>query len=555
MRYYIAALIIIFLFTGMASAWVLGDIEWASAVTGPLHKGESLSNGNYTVKVVQLTSPVPGYKKINGDIVPENPVDEPSALVDIYKNGVFMQEIVMSYLSNTYIDPDYEVNVTIPFTNPPTGFPASNATEWVYEYYNPWVTIAISVRGKPQLDVTVTTDKTAYTSSRDLIITANVAVTNNGDARARNVDVNLNTGGLQVQGGDTRQLHQYYNVLKKGESTKFNVTLVVPALINQQSYSLKADAKGTDVKDIWSNATGTVSITVSPPQNFFTISKAVRDRMYLQNTAVVTISIGNSGIYDIHDIHINDSLDEHFELKSNTSFHWDIPVLKPGQEWGTTYSIKPLETNLDGFTIPAATAQFTVNNKPYSASSNAPTIVVNGPKLIINKTVDKQTVNISEYVIVNVSVNNMGNIGTRFEVKDSLPDGVSLTAGSTSLANWSDPNTILGFNYTIRMNKEGKIELPSAVSNYTNVEYRGTTRAVLSSNKPVITVIDKSKVTSVPIGTAVPNQTTAQTIQGETTTTPIPTDDPEPTPTPITPGFGIGFAIVVLVVMAAIKRI
>ncbi len=536
MKYYITALIIIVLLTGTASAWTPGDIEWASAITGTLYKGDSLSNGDYTVKVVQLASPVPGYEKINGDIVPQNPV-QPSALLDIYKNGAFMQETVMTLQSEAYIDPDYEVMISTP------GFTAKNAKEWVYEYYNPWVKTSISVRGTPKLEVTVTTDKTAYTSSRDLIITANVTVRNSGDARAKNVDVNLNIDNLQIRGGDTRQLHQYYNVLEQGQSEKFNVILVVPSLINQQSYSLKADAKGTDVKDIWSNATGTVPITISPPQDFITISKAVRARMYLQNTAVVSIEVGNHGMYDIHDLHINDNMDENFELKSNTSFEWYIPVLKPGEEWGTTYSIKPLETNLDGFTIPAATAQFTVNNKPYTAASNNPDIVVNGPKLIINKTVDKQTVNIGEYVKVTVSVNNMGNMGTRFEVTDSLPDGVSLTTGSTSLANYSGPNTLLGFSYTIRMNKEGKIELPSAVANYTNVEYRGTTRKVLSSEKPVITVIDPSKGTPVRGGT-VGNST----VQGETSSTPISTDPQT------TPGFGIGFAFVVLIVMAAIKR-
>jgi uncharacterized repeat protein (TIGR01451 family) len=546
MRWYLVVIIIL-LSANLAASFAPGDIEWASAVTGTLHKGESLSNGNYTVKVVQLASPVPGYKDFNGNIVPEDPV-EPSALLDIYKNGVFMQEIVLTLQTGAYTDPDYEVMISA------TDFTAKNAKEWVYEYYNPWVAIGISLRGKPKLEVTVTTDKTAYTSSRDLIITANVEVKNRGDAKARNVDVNLNADDLQVRGGDARQLHQYYNTLEKGDSQNFDAILLVPSLIDQQSYSLKADTKGADVKDIWSNATGTVSITVSPPQDFFTISKTVRDRMYLRDTASVSIDIGNHGMYDIRDIHLNDSLDEYFELKSNTSFQWYIPILKPGEEWGTTYSIKPLEANLDGFTIPAATAQLTVNNKPFSVSSNAPKIVVNGPKLIINKTVDKQIVNISEYVIVTVSVNNRGNIGTRFEVKDSLPDSVSLTSGSTSLANWSDPNTIVGFNYTIRMNKEGKIELPPAVSNYTNIEYRGTTRAVLSSEKPVITVIDRSKVTPVQTGATVPGNTTDQTIQGETTSTPIPTDNPDPTPTPITPGFGIGFAIVVLVVMAAIKR-
>jgi hypothetical protein len=149
-----------------------------------------------------------------------------------------------------------------------TGFTAKNAREWVYEYYKPWVNIAISLRGKPNLEVTVTTDRTAYTSSRDLIITANVEVKNSGDATARNVDVNLNAANPQVRGDDVNQLHQYYNVFEKGQSQKFNATLVVPALVDQQSYSLKADATGKDVKDIWSNCTGTLSITVSPPKDF-----------------------------------------------------------------------------------------------------------------------------------------------------------------------------------------------------------------------------------------------------------------------------------------------
>ncbi len=123
-------------------------------------------------------------------------------------------------------------------------------------------------------------------------------------------------------------------------------------------------------------------IPTTPPQYFLTISKGVKDRMYLQNTAVVSIDIGNHGMYDIHDIHINDRLDQNFELISNTSFQWYIPVLKPGQEWGTTYYIKPLEASLDGFTIPAATAQFTVNGKPFSVSSNAPLIVVSDPSKV-----------------------------------------------------------------------------------------------------------------------------------------------------------------------------
>ncbi len=553
MRYYIAALIIIFLFTGMASAWAPGDIEWATAVSGTLNKGGTLTNGEFMVKAIQFPSPVLGIKDIKGNIIPETTVD-PMVFLEIYKNGVLIKELIMNLQSEPFIDPDYEIKVSA------TGFPAKNARGWVYEYYSiepPWATISIQTRGTPKIDVSVTTDKSTYTSYDDNIITATVTVTNSGSARAKNVDVNLDTGGLKLRGGDSRQLHQYYYTLEAGTSQSFSVILLVPQLIDQTSYILSANATGIDVKDLkYKAVTGSITIPVSPKQNYFTVSKAVsKDRIYLQNTILVRITVANSGMFDVKNISVTDSMNDNFELKSNTSLQWYFPVLKPGEENGTTYSIKPLETNINGFTIPAASAQFMVNNKPYSASSKPITVIVNGPKIILTKKVDKTSVNLSENVTVTVGINDVGNIATNAEVKDSLPDGVSLVSGHTSLDSTAlDLNSPKTFNYTIRMNTEGEIVLPSAVANFSDIDYRGTTKASNISNRPVITVVDKSKITPVPTGTTVPNQTTTQTIQGETTSTPIPTDNPEPTPTPITSGFGIGFAIVVLVVMAAIKR-
>ncbi|MCZ7406048.1 MAG: hypothetical protein O8C67_14120 [Candidatus Methanoperedens sp.] len=554
MRYF-AALIIIFLFTGMASAYSPGDIEWAPAVSGTLYKGTTLTSGQYMVKAVQFPSAVPGLKDIHGNIVPETDVD-PAVFLEIYKNGTLIKQFILNLQTGPFIDPDYEVKVSA------TGFTAGNAKEWVYEYYNPSATISIQTRGLPKIEVSVATDKATYTSYEDNIITATVTVKNSGTARAKNVDVNLDTGGLKLRGGDSSQLHQYYNNMETGTSQSFSVILLVPQLIDQISYVLSANATGIDVKDLrYKAVTGSITIPVSPKQNYFTISKAVsKDRIYLSETINVRITVANSGMYDIYNLGVNDSMNENFELRSNSSFQWNIPVLKPGQEWGTTYSIKPRETNINGFSLPAASAQFTVNNKPYSSSSKTPSVIVNGPKIILKKTVNKTVVNISEDVTVNLSINNVGNIATKVAVTDSLPDGVSLVNGTISLANISlELNTPVIFNYTIRMKKEGEIVLPPAVANFSDIEYRGTTKASNISNRPVITVIDNSKITPVPTGTALQGNTTAPAIQGkitqgETTSTPIPTDSPEPTPTPITPGFGIGFAIVVLVVMAAIRR-
>ncbi len=582
MRRYLAVLIVILCSANLAASFSPNDIEWAAAVSGTLTKNTTLTNGQYMVKAVQFPSPVPGIKDITGNIIPETDVD-PMVFLEVYKNGVLIKELIMNLQSEAYIDPDYEAKISA------TGFPAKNARGWVYEYYSvepPWVTISIQTRAQPKLEVTVTTDKSAYTSYTDNIITAKVTVTNSGEARAKNVDVNLNIGELKPRGGDTSQLHQYYYIMEKGTSQSWEVVLVVPELIDLKSYTLSADAKGFDVKDLEYKAAKTsTAVTVSPKQNYFTISKAVsKDRMYLPETVIVRVTAANGGMFDIYNIHVTDSMNEKFELKSNTSFQWDIPVLKPGQEWGTTYSIKPFETNINGFSIPAASANFTVNNKPYSASSQTPKVIVNGPKIILNKTVDKPVVNITEDVTVTVSINNVGNIVTKAEVKDSLPDGVSLVSGSTSLASTSlDLNIPQVLNYTIRMDMEGEIKLPAAIANYTGIEYKGTTRSVLSSERPLITVIDPSRITPAPTETptatgavsptqTMPQETTAppeeteepysqkiiralkKLIPQENTVNASPTATPEPTPTPITPGFDIVFAVIVLIFAAVHRR-
>lgn len=577
MKGYLVLILTIFLSVNITSvaAFSSNDIEWDTATTGTLSKGGILTNGDYTVKAVQFASAVPGVKDINGNIIPETDVD-PSVLIEIYENNVLIKDLVMTTQSEAYIHPDYEVKVST------TGFNARNAKEWVYEYYNPSVSVSVQLRAKPKIEVTVATDKTTYTSYKDQAITATVTVKNTGKAFAKNVDVNLDLGELKLRGGDISQLHQYYYKMENGASNEFSVILVVPDLLDEKSYTLSADSSFNDLKDIdYTSTTGTISTTVSPQQNYFTLSKAVsKDRMYLQETIIMRITAANGGRFNVYNIHITDVMSDDFELMSSSPFSWDIPVLEPGQEWGATYSISPLETNINGFTLTEASAQFTVNNKQYTETSQKPTVIVNGPKIILNKSVDKSEVNITKDVTVTVTINNEGNIATRAEVRDILPKGVSLVSGSITLEDLyleiNDPKT---FSYTIRMNKDGNITLPAAVANYTGIEYRGAVRAALSSERLVITVVDPSKIppptptpdaiiaeTSIPVQTAQPEVTT---IQNESFTDRLKNKinglfsqegrnasniTIEPTPTPVTPGFGLLYAGMVLVFLSRRRK-
>jgi uncharacterized repeat protein (TIGR01451 family) len=489
----ILIIIILLLEAPPVSSFIPDEIEWAPATEATLYRGNNFTNGPYTVVAVQFPSPVPGYKKLKtNDIIPETPVS-PMVYLEIYKNGALMKEVVLSAQGASEIDPDYEVKVSL------TGILPGTSRDWVDVYYNPWAKVSISLRGKPELEVKVTTDKTNYVSSTDDIMTATVEVKNAGYAVARDVEVDLNPGILQLRGGSAGQFHQTYLKLEKGEIQSFKLILMVPKVAADTTFLMNVNAKGYDVKNLFYQASGSLAVPVSPKafSTGISVSKAVKKMIYLKDMIVVRVTVSNGGVFDVYNVRVTDSLNENFELKFDSPMHWEIPEIKSGQDWSETYSLKPLETSLEGFKIPASNALFTINNKEYNASSDSPSVIVNGPKIILNKTVDKKTVNISEDITITVSSNNVGNIATRMQVVDYLPENVSLVSGQTSIDSvFLEVNKPQGFSYIIRPKTAGKIVLPVAVANYTNIEYRGTVRSALSSNSTVITVIDPDKINS-----------------------------------------------------------
>lgn len=533
-----------------AATFSESDIQWASGASGTLYRGNTLTNDEYMVKAIEFHSPVPGFKDSDGNIVPLSSV-EPSVLLEIYKNGTLLRQIVLDLQSDYYIDPDYEVKVSA------TGFPGKNAREWVFEYYNPWATISIQKRGHPRLDVTIglDPDKTTYYAGE--VITAKVTITNGGDAFAKNVDADLNIDRLRLLSGISGDLHRNYIKIEKGESKDFEVKLDVPDIVDEITINLSASTKSYDMKELEYISAGSKSITASV--RLVTIYKAFRDRIYLKDIDVVRITVTNSGMHDAYDIHVNDSVNENFELKPNISLQMDIPLLRPGEESSMTYLIKPIEADINGFTIPAAFARFTVNNKQYIVSTTTSTLVVNGPKLVLNKTVNKSVVNISEDVKVTVSIKNVGNAGTSAVVKDSLPEKVNFLNGSLNLpSTFMEVNIPYGFSYVIQMNEEGNVTLPPCLVNYTDVALSGTIRSKLSSEINEITVINQStainqsNVTPTP-ETSESNESTNKTqpsAQG-TGETSMPS---EPAPTPMTSGLNIMLAIIVFIIASACMR-
>lgn len=481
----ILPIIILISLVGVASAsFNPSDVEWGTGVSGTLYKGGILTNGEYTIKVIEFPSPVPGVGTIENyqkKIVPEAPVS-PGVHFGLYKNNTFVGDVILTASNNIYIDPDYEVMITA------TGYPSNMAQEWVMEYYKPWATLSIQKRGLPKLDVTFTTDKNTYFDGETF--TASITVKNSGEAVAKNVDMVLGIGPLSLL-SDTSKLHQTYYKMEKGESKSFDVSLSVPEMLGESNFNISLIQKFGDIKGLEYSSMSYTPISVSP--RLINFGKSLKDRMYLKDTSIVRLTVSNIGKFGISNIHLNDSLGESFKLKSG-KLQWDIPSLKPGQEWSAEYSVMPTDANINGFIVPAANLNFFVGNRGYNISSQTNTVIVNGPKMIINKSVNKSVVGVGNFVKVNVAIKNVGNIGTRISVEDTLPTNISLNGGVTSLENFLDPGSVQEFNYTIRMNNEGKIELPVATGNYTDIAYRGIIKGFMSSGMVIINVTNASEL-------------------------------------------------------------
>jgi len=169
-------------------------------------------------------------------------------------------------------------------------------------------------------------------------------------------------------------------------------------------------------------------------------------------------------------------------------------------------------------------------------------------------------VNISEDITITVSVNNVGNIDTKTQVIDYLPENVSLVSGQTSIESaFLEINKPQEYSYIIRPKIDGIIELPAAVANYISIEYRGTGLFTLSSNRTMITVIDPNKInlssnTSVTTSeSSLPDGQIPVTLPDTLEVTPQ-ENISEITPTPVTPFIDTALTFFLLIFAAFLRR-
>lgn len=489
-------------YISLAFAYEDADLQWGQGVSKRLSRGETLSYNEYTVKVVAFSDAVESDRYRDGS--PSEPVDAFVGL-NVSQNDTLIGTAGLG-LEDSYITPDGELKITA------RGLPARNAPEWLLESYNPWAEIELSPRGKPDLDVTIDTDKNEYSSADDTEIISYITLTNRGSADAFSVDLIVEVP-LQAKTG---LLKYYYPKIKNGESITETITFTLPISAKDAVYSIAANVSAKDVKDLQYSIKPSKNISVTlDPEWSMSLRKTTLEKIYLTDSSMVSLTLKNNGKLDIKNISIIDSVPKGFKLVSNVSLHWvtDIPA---GGEWSFRYLVAPEVPNSRGIVFPVATAEFKIKKELYGIRSNQPRIIVHGPMVSLDKHTSVPEIKPGDTVDVTVTAKNTGSTPTRIFIKDQLPEGTALISGTTSFEEFLEAGKEVSFSYTIKIDSEGVVNLPPATAQYFKLGNKGG--KISTESKEVQVIIRHPEEIS----------QTAETPE-------LPTEPPEPAPTALPP--------------------
>jgi len=501
-----------------AMAYEDEDLEWTDATEPTLYWGDTKENGDYKIEAIDF----PRTDQFTGQLT-----QIPYVKVNIYKNNILVSDATLYMASEGYNNIyDGEVRITL------TDIMKSDDVHWQNDLYKPWAKIKFELRGLPDLDIDVKPDADSYRAYKSGI-KVNISVKNEGDARLHDVELKINTDGLNFIYGGEKTLYTYETIEKDTSIQEISIKLRIPSYMKDTIHNITVEVTGKDEKDYPYTFSGHEEITVL---NMINISKLIESEIFMTDTTSVNIHVVNDGTFAVNNIEMKDTAPEYFEYIGNTPLEWNFNMA-PGQKQDFQYRVNPTKPNKDGYELKsAAIANWEVAGVGYTQSSiwNIDEIIVHGSKIILEKTLSPTKVGVNGDVTVTVKATNVGDVRASVDIIDDepLPENVTLVSGDRNSHGILEEEDSISFTYVIKAVTDGKYELPKATAKFFDLQgYR-------SEEISESVVFTAGNVSS--DGTSNPGRT------------PVPT--PAPSPTRETPGFGILSGLVALVAFVILRK-
>jgi len=410
------------------------EIQWESGGKAVLYQGDNYTLEEYAVEVAD-------FDKENGML-----------LLHLTKNGVILSKAVLNATLDEYI---YEDEIKINIYNTTDDALSHAPTMWE----NPRIHIELNIKEKPCIYLDVTTDRTKYKPT-DSGIRVTCKIVNNG-AAITDMNMYIDPEGLRViDGRSTKQVDIPVN-----SSSTVTTRLRVPSMLRKQAFDIPVTLSWVDINGVARNLSRSTLITVLPICNL-KVTKTAGDSI-IELYVPVRIEVENTGIVNLS-IKLSDHVPQDFELVDDQDLNWHFD-LKPHEKKCYSYFLKAQKPG--EYPTGPAIAQWNMHGENFSVTSNAPSIIIDGACIIINKTALPGEVDIGDNVTVTLSAINTGNAPATVYVTDHIPAGTRMLDGNTTLGTTLEEKQSCSTTYIITMGSAGNIILPSPVVEIINDAY------------------------------------------------------------------------------------
>jgi uncharacterized repeat protein (TIGR01451 family)/PGF-CTERM protein len=358
--------------------------------------------------------------------------------------------------------------------------------EFKTKNWNPYAKLDILVRGEPKFDIDIETRKDTYDSKStgDSRIDVSIKLKNEGEAKAEDTILTIDTAGMDVLKGKTR--YNLGDILKEETLEPVNLTLQAPTPWVDADLNITARTTCLDVRDNKYENIGYKVIKIEKKWGLV-ISKTVTKDNHMGKPIHVLVNVRNNGLCDINNIKLEDSIAPEMHLKKDVVLDKTLS-LKSGKLAEKIFEYTLIPDKPGEFTIPKTIANFTLPNgqSGNASSNNSEKVKIYGPEISVIKTINKQQLNSGDELTVTVTAKNTGNVDASVTLTDTVPKEAKFISGETSfkqvLASDGDSKTI---TYILQMHKEGEIRLPACKASFLDLdEYSGE----VTSDAPVVYV-------------------------------------------------------------------
>jgi PGF-CTERM protein/uncharacterized repeat protein (TIGR01451 family) len=462
----IALLAVFFVSAFSVTAFAEEDIEWVEKQDGTtLYWGDTVTVNGYDIKAEDFNNDNQVFISISkdGEKLKTFPLSVGLEVVYDDRIKVYAQEV----------DSNYE---TI----------EKNGKKFKTGNWNPYAKLDILIKGEPRFDIEVETKKDTYDSKStgDSAIDVSIKIKNEGDAKAENTILTIDTAGMEVLKGKTK--YTFGQVLKDEPFEPVNLTLKAPKPWEDTDLNVTAKVTCEDVRDEKYEDIGFKVIKIEKKWGLV-ISKVITKNNHMGRPIRVSVNIRNEGLCDLDNIILKDSVAPETHLQKYMVLEKTLS-LKSGELTEKVFEYTLIPDKPGEFTFPKATANFTLPNgqNGEAGSNNSENIQIYGPEISVTKTIDRQQLNSGDKLTVTITVRNTGNVGSSVTVTDTVPPEAKLISGETSfkqiLESNGDSKTI---SYILQMHKEGEIRLPACKASFLDLdEYSGE----VISDTPVVYV-------------------------------------------------------------------